>query len=283
MGLAMASKVNALLFYPWNPGGGADPHRDSRCPRAGADLAREPGHRRALDDRHLGGVLATAVAIFAFRVAQPYAFTGPGFWGMSINPYWKTDVFEGEWMRQKGRDRLPAVRAVRGAVANPLSAGEHAAVWARAGPGNRRVGIDGGGGAAHLPQAGPRVRAAGIAGGGDLGVQGIRFSDLSADLAPAYPLLCVMAGWGCANLLRWATQGGLTQLVLPAWPGGARRRSRARWLRVAAGGAFAVVVLSTAWWAIAFQNVYSSEHPRMSRPAAEYTKTSRRGRASRPS
>jgi len=36
----------------------------------------------------LGWVFSVAAAFFAFRVFQPYAFTGPGFWGLDLNENW---------------------------------------------------------------------------------------------------------------------------------------------------------------------------------------------------
>ncbi|MCC6385824.1 MAG: glycosyltransferase family 39 protein [Dehalococcoidia bacterium] len=263
MGLAMASKVNALLFYPVIPAAALIRIGIRDVPRLGLTWRGS----RAIGGHWMTDIsvvcFATAVAIFAFRVAQPYAFTGPGFWGMSINPYWKTDVFEGEWMRQKGEinfppfvqfaGRSPILYPLENMLRYGLGPGLGIAAWVSTAVGGLLIFRK-----RDLAFVLPVSLAAGI-----FGVQGIRFVTYLRYFAPAYPLLCVMAGWGCANLLRWATQGGLTQLVLPRVAGRRAPAIPARWLRVAAGGAFAVVVLSTAWWAIAFQNVYSSEHPRI--------------------
>ncbi len=263
MGLAMASKVNALLFYPVIPTAALIRIGVRDIPRLGLTWRGS----RAMAGHWMTDIsvvcFATAMAIFAFRVAQPYAFTGPNFWDMSINPYWKTDVFEGEWKRQKGEinfppfvqfaGRSPILYPLENMLRYGLGPGLGIAAWASTAMGaillfRRR----------DLAFVLPVALAAGI-----FGVQGIRFVTYLRYFAPAYPLLCVMAGWGCANLLRWAVSGGLTQWVAPRLGSWQPPPLPARWQRTAAGAAFAAVVASTAWWALAFQNVYSSEHPRI--------------------
>ena len=76
LGLGLASKVSALtLAVPILVGIGIDYYRRSRThswTALGADH-RPPAHR---------GILAG----LAFRLVQPVAFGGPGFWNWSLNP-----------------------------------------------------------------------------------------------------------------------------------------------------------------------------------------------------
>src|SRR5207248_4048553 len=78
VGLAMACKVSALTLLPvlwlvfvW--------------PRSG-----RPSWTRTLDGLTAGGV-ALVSAIFAVRVAEPYAFVGPAVWNIRPNPQWVAD------------------------------------------------------------------------------------------------------------------------------------------------------------------------------------------------
>lgn len=64
-------------------------------------------------------------------------------------------------------------------------------------------------------------------------------------LLPAYPMLCVCAAWGLVTLV-----------------GAARRRARPRLAAAITLGA-ALMLACTAWWALAFDNVYRVEHPRL--------------------
>src|ERR687886_251270 len=78
VGLAMASKISALLLLPvlglallW--------------PRRG-----RPSLGQVFDGLTAFGVTAVA-AFFAFRIAEPYAFLGPAVWGLRLNPQWVSD------------------------------------------------------------------------------------------------------------------------------------------------------------------------------------------------
>jgi YYY domain-containing protein len=78
VGLAMASKVSALLLLPvlglaliW-------------------PLRGRPSLGQFLDGLTAFGV-TTVGAFFAFRIAEPYAFLGPAAWGLRLNPQWFSD------------------------------------------------------------------------------------------------------------------------------------------------------------------------------------------------
>ncbi|MEW6717083.1 MAG: DUF2298 domain-containing protein [Chloroflexota bacterium] len=78
LGMAVASKVNAapvafvLLLAEWIRASKTSPEEQRRTfPAALVHL-----------------VLAAITALVTFRVLQPYAFSGPGFWGIKLNPQW---------------------------------------------------------------------------------------------------------------------------------------------------------------------------------------------------
>ncbi|MCC6162650.1 MAG: glycosyltransferase family 39 protein [Acidobacteria bacterium] len=78
-----------------------------------------------------------------------------------------------------------------------------------------------------------------------LGVSvGTQFVPAMRYLLPAYPMLCLLAAWALVALWR-------------------RAAPRHRWLRLATAGLAALVVVSTAAWALAFTAVYRELHPRL--------------------
>ena len=55
---------------------------------------QERGH--LLSSNMLGLVLAGGITILVFRIFNPYAFSGPGFFGLSLNPRWLADLGEAQ-------------------------------------------------------------------------------------------------------------------------------------------------------------------------------------------
>ncbi|MBI2765055.1 MAG: phospholipid carrier-dependent glycosyltransferase [Chloroflexi bacterium] len=266
LGLAVASKVNGLLFVPVVPAAALIRIGVRDFPRLGLHVSgrqRTSGHW--MTDVSVV-CFAVAIGILVFRVAQPYAFAGPRLWDMSLNPQWRTDVFEGEWKRQKGEidfppfvqfaGRSPLLYPLRNLVLFGLGPALGIAAWLATAAGGvllfKRRDL-----AFFLPVA----LTAGI-----FGIQGIRFVTYMRYFAPIYPLLCLMAGWACAGLWRTARRGDL-RWSAPGWLGRRLEWAGRVWspgsARLAAGVGVAVVVLGTAWWALAFQQVYRSEQPRI--------------------
>jgi hypothetical protein len=85
LGLGMASKVSVLtLAVPILVAIGLDYYRRSR--KSDVSSAFEPMLVRLLT--------VLLFAAFIFRIAQPVAFTGPGFWNWSLNPRWMKDMLD---------------------------------------------------------------------------------------------------------------------------------------------------------------------------------------------
>ncbi|HXU23703.1 MAG TPA: DUF2298 domain-containing protein, partial [Tepidiformaceae bacterium] len=209
--------------------------------------------------------LTAAIAMLVFRVAQPYAFVGPHFWDMGINPQWKADI-QREINFQNGNvayppfiqfaGRTPFLTPLKTMVlwgTGPLLG---IAAWVALGAGavllfKRR----------ELTFLLPLSFAAAI-----FVFQGERFVAFMRYFAPMYPVLCLMAGWGLISLWRTAQHASTPSLTRIPW-GRFRRAAGAiatpRNARWGAGIAFAMVLIATAWWAMAFQAIYSNGNPRV--------------------
>jgi YYY domain-containing protein len=205
-----------------------------------------------------------AIALVVFRIAQPYAFSGPTFFDMSINPQWRADIQREVDFQNGNADfppfvqfagRTPFLTPLRNIVGFGLGPALGVTAWASVALGavfmfKRR----------ELTLLMPLVFLAAV-----FLFQGYRFVAFMRYFAPIYPVLCLFAGWGMISL--WRTVGQ------PKFQFTMRRvRSGSSWrapfadatnLRWAARGGIAAVFVLTAWWALAFQNVYSAEHPRI--------------------
>jgi len=71
--------------------------------RALARAARE----RIIGRAALGCVLAGIGAFLAFRLGNPYAFMGPGFFGLSLNPRWLQDLATAQMLVRGDADSPP--------------------------------------------------------------------------------------------------------------------------------------------------------------------------------
>ncbi len=71
-------------------------------------------------------VLGAVVSLFVFRVAQPYAFSGPGFFGMKPNPLWVANIQEQRNQSTGDVDFPPALQWARRSI---LFSGKNLTVW----------------------------------------------------------------------------------------------------------------------------------------------------------
>jgi YYY domain-containing protein len=210
--------------------------------------------------------LSGVVSLLVFRIVQPYAFTGPHFWDLALNPQWKADILQ-QLKFQNGDAAYPPFIQFAGQTPylTPL---RNILLWGL-GPG-----ISAAAGISLLVATVlmfrrretafvlPIVFVAAI-----FAFQGGRFVAFMRYFAPMYPVLCLMAGWGLVELWRWARdtdlRGWMASNRWQRWTGRFARAGSPRVLRWSAGVAIAAVLVYTAWWALAFQHIYSQTNTRI--------------------
>ncbi len=262
VGLGLASKVTAwpIVLLPMLAAAARIGLRD--VPALGLRFRGRrprPGGHWSYDVAWL--CLALLLAGLTFRIAQPYAFAGPSFFDMAINPQWRADI-EREIDFQNGNvDFPPFVQfAGRTPFLWPL---QNLVLWGL-GPALGFSALTATACATvmlfrrrELAVLLPLAMVVAI-----VGFQGPRFVAYMRYFAPAYPFLCLFAAWGLTALPGLAADfsepvnRALGRVRLPARIGS---RSLAR-----TGTALAVAaVLSTLWWSLSFQAIFTTEHPRL--------------------
>jgi len=200
-----------------------------------------------------------AIALLTFRIAQPYAFAGPNFWDMAFDQRWWADIQRERDFQQGNADFPPFVQfAGTSPYLTPL---KNMVIWGL-GP---ALGIAAW--ASMLVAAVVMFRRRQVAFALPLVValgvfmfQGPRFVAFMRYFEPMYPALCLFAGWGLVSLVQLAR----TRTEAVAVPLRVRTFTASpKVLRWGAISAVAIVFGASAWWAMAFQSVYSQEHPRI--------------------
>ncbi len=284
LGLGLASKVTAwplglmpLLAAATRIGirdFGAIPYRPlqfwHREPEP--EPTNRPGYW-ATDVAWFCGVLIFGALVF--RIAMPYAFATPDFSGgigslfgltslFHFDPTWKREMFAERDFQSGTTDYPPFVQfAGKTAFLTPL---RNIVFWGL-GPGIALSGIAGAIAAAALMFRRGDMRpllplALLIA---VFGYQGMQFVAFMRYFVPVYPVLCIFAAWALVELWRQAND---PEAVQTAHQRLARLSQRLPTItpqraRIGAGAVIGVVVISSAWWALAFQNVYFAEHTRL--------------------
>jgi len=220
--------------------------------------------------------LSLALALVVFRVAQPYAFSGPHFWDMGVNQQWRDDIQRESDFQQGNVDyppfvvwagRSPYLWPLRNMVLWGLGPALGVAVWVSLAVAavlvfKRR----------ELSFVLPLVMVVAViafqkVAFGVVPVPGSRLVAYMRYFVPAYPALCLFAAWGAVTLVERA-RGASARSPVGAGGGGMARlvrrlRPSPRALRYGACAAVLLVFAATAWWAAAFQSVYSVENPRI--------------------
>ncbi len=208
--------------------------------------------------------VSLAVGMIVFRVAQPYAFAGPNFWDMGLNPQWKADLTREIDFQNGNVDFPPFVQwASRPRLIWPL---QNLLLWGT-GP---ALGFMAFGSMAagaflmfkrrELSFLLPLALAASI-----LGFQGPRFVAWMRYFVPMYPVLCAFAAWAMVAILTAARgrQGWFANDVHRFTLARRQIRIPGQPLRTGAVASVFLVLLATTWWAMAFQSVYNNEHTRI--------------------
>lgn len=178
------------------------------------------------------------LAAVAFRVAQPHAFQGPGFFGLKINPQWQDDM---SYVRRlvsgeidyppshQWASRPPVWYMLKNLVLWGVGLPLGVAIWAAWALMAWELLK---GRSAHLlPWAWMTFT---------FGYQSIQFVKAMRYILPIYPTMALVAAYGLVWL--WEAAG---------------RVQRRRWLGVAGRAAVGGVVLATALWALAFTSIYT--------------------------
>jgi YYY domain-containing protein len=231
---------------------------------AGARLLlawRQPGTDRSLAFERaavrltLGGL----AAFLAFRVGDPYAFLGPGFFGISPSPRWLANITEARDWVNGVRDAPFAYQWVdRTALLFPL---QNMLLWglglplglaAWTGLAVAAWRLAAGRGWAHLiPVTWALVLFV---------TQGTQLSKSMRYFLPIYPTLALFAGWlmiGALDRARGLADGSVGGLLGPL------RAARAALALGAARALLLLVVVGTALYAIAFTTIYTRTHTRI--------------------
>jgi len=199
--------------------------------------------------------LAGGVALVAFRLAQPYAFMGPGLFGLQPNPLWlenmaeirrlmsgAVDTYPGHQWTARPPILFPWINMVFWGLGLPLGL----FAWLAWGAGGLKI-----------------VRWWRTARGEEVNVhlaalllwawasgyflyQGTQWVKSNRYFLPVYPAFLLLAAW---LMVRWV------------------RRTRSGWrprpVRAATVGAVAVVLLGTLCWALASTSIYTRSHTRV--------------------
>lgn len=189
-------------------------------------------------------VLAGIIAFFSFRVFQPYAFSGPGFFGLNLNPNWLSNMRELSTL-MKGDVDVPyalqwASRPLTFSVKNLV-------LWGLGVP----LGVLSLGGLLWMTW---RILR------GDwqkhiliwswsvfvLVTQSLNFVKSMRYIISIYPALALIAAWTIFKLLEKSNSANRMN-----------RLGRFNWGRVLALLVMVVTVVSTALWAVAFTSIYT--------------------------
>ncbi|HEX2513882.1 MAG TPA: glycosyltransferase family 39 protein, partial [Chloroflexota bacterium] len=268
-GLALATKLSMVVFAPivalagliylwrdWQEEGGS-----GLAPWAGGRLSQIVG----------GGLLAALVAALVFRVFQPYAFAGPGFFDLRLNPRWLDNIAY-QAKSQDGSVDLPP--SIQWAGTTPLLfPWRHMIAWGLGLP----LGLAAWAG---FVAAGMVVLRHGLGKGAWRHVLVLAWAALCfvyfasvlnktmRYLLPAYPFFILLAAWGLVALYEWAKQRGPHQGRASAASDPGRgatrgdldlglRRLPGIWLQRGALALGALVLVASTLWAYAFTRIYT--------------------------
>lgn len=194
-------------------------------------------------------VLGGLFTLVAFRVFQPYAFSGPGFLGLKPNPHWVQNIADQRAQAGGDVDFPPALQWARRPI---WFSGYNLVAWGLGWP----LGL--------LAAAGfvlmgwrmlkPRPDSTGQ---GDwtrhlllwgwvafyFGWQSLQWNPTMRYELPIYPLLAMLAAWALVESSQWQWQ-----------------KLQVKWISAALG---LIVLLGTLAWAYAFTRIYTRDHSRV--------------------
>lgn len=292
LGLSLATKLSMLVFLPivalaaliylWRTAL-AGSNGSGRLSGLDSQAIVTLWHNGALERVISGGVLALAVTALVFRICQPYAFAGPGFFNIRLSPRWLENIAY-QAKTQNGTVDLPP--SIQWAGTEPLLfPWRHMVAWGMGLP----LGLAAWGGfvAATLIVLW-RGRWQHLLVLSWSGLCFVYFASVLNKtmryLLPAYPFFILLAAWGLLALYRAARRAELAPTAshdgaaaLPRWSEGwSERWSRGasplrdgpwpapvgqhtvrRWAPRAALALMGFVVAASALWSFAFTRIYT--------------------------
>jgi YYY domain-containing protein len=203
--------------------------------------------------------LAGVLSLVVFRVAQPYAFEGPGFFGVRPSPEWFGRLQEIR-MEQSGEVDLPSGRqwADRSPIRFPWL---NMVVWGMGLPLGLAGWIGWGVAGSELLRGKRRGRRHLVLWGwftvlflyhGTQWVKSMRY------FLALYPVLLLFAAMWLVQLVRTSGEG-----PEPGGGGEVRANGRPAWVRWVGLGLSTVVVLGAVFWGMAVFTIYLRPHPRL--------------------
>jgi len=191
-------------------------------------------------------LLVLLVAFVGFRIAQPQAFTGPGFFGLKVNDQWKADM---DYVRKlvggeidyppshQWTARAPVWYCLKNMVLWGLGLPLGLAVWAGWALMAREL----------LVKRKWEHLLIWVWVSFTFAYQSIQFVKPMRYLLPIYPAMALMAGYGLIRLGDWARRARVRRAREP-WR---------RWASTVASALVVVIVVGTALWAVAFTGIYT--------------------------
>ncbi len=195
--------------------------------------------------------IAAFISLLVFRLLQPYAFYGPGFFGLRLNPQWVSNITEQRNQAAGDIDFPPSLQWARRPV---WFSAQNLVEWGLGIP----LGI-----LAFLGflWAGWRMLKGDwhthavlwLWGGFYVVWQSLQVNPTMRYQMPTYPILAIYAGWGLVELWNFAQRR--REKAGSASP--PQDANRFRWLRPAAGVLGGLVLILTFAWALAFSLIYA--------------------------
>lgn len=219
----------------------------------GVIIWRKPTQERPHWLMNVAIYLGTAafISLLVFRIFQPYAFYGPGFFGLRPNPLWVANIKEQRGQAAGDIDYPPSLQWARRPVwfsaQNMVDWGLGVSLGILASIGFLWAGWR------MLKGDWQRHVVLWLWGGFYFVWQSLQFNPTMRYQMPTYPILAIYAGWAVVELWYFRKrkrEDGLTQESEP-------NPSRFRWAPLASALIGGIVLLATFAWALAFSLIYA--------------------------
>jgi YYY domain-containing protein len=195
--------------------------------------------------------IAAFVSILVFRVFQPYAFSGPGFFGLRPNPQWVANIKEQRSQAAGDNDFPPSLqwasRPVWFSAKNMVEWGLGIPLGILAALGFLWAGWR------MLKGDWPQHLLLWLWGGFYFIWQSLQFNPTMRYQMPTYPILAIYAGWVVVEIWNFRKLKKEDGNIHESEPG----TSRFRWVRPVSALLGSFVLLATFAWALAFSLIYA--------------------------